>query len=237
MSNTKARTVLSALIAASAFGALGAKADESIGDQLAGAALEDPACIGGAVANAAVDEGLKRGRRLLGRLGIETAARSGNAPCAAPAAQPRPAAASAAPPPAAPAAPAQRRGGLLGGGRPAQRQRNCGALGAGCADGLQPLVACMNEVSFWGEMADAVERKRQSAEGLGATELADMSADIAAMRAAHAANASRVEPVDTARPNRHTDWLSPEEYSAAATAAARKLDAHREDCNRKHAKF
>src|SRR5690606_41762612 len=63
-----------------------------------------------------------------------------------------------------PPAPHARRGGLLSGLRQqgaasGQSRRNCGAFGAGCADGLKPLVACMGEVSVWGEMAVAVERK------------------------------------------------------------------------------
>jgi len=101
---------------------------------------------------------------------------------------------------------------------------------------MAPLVACMNEVSFWGEMAVAVERKRDAGTW-SAEEIADINADIAAMRAAHAAGARQVEPVDPSRPSRHLDWLTPEEYSAAATAASQKLSSHREECNRKYARF
>jgi len=120
--------------------------------------------------------------------------------------------------------------------RPA-RQRNCGALGAGCADGMQPLVTCMAEKSFWGEMADAVERKRGGASGLSGEQQQEMDADIAAMRAAHAAQAGRVQPVDPAKPNRHTDWLTPEEYSQAATQTSATLNAHRQVCNDRYAGF
>lgn len=226
-----------------------AVADESAAEAVAAVAgaVNDPNCIAGAVANQAVAEGLKRGRKLLGQLGINAPRGApAGAPCGgatAEAAAPAPAATTAATPAAAPAPAerAQRRGGFLSGMRGGQqgqtRQRNCGALGAGCMDGMKPLVACMDEVSFWGEMADAVEQKRNSAQGLSAEQLADMDADIAAMRAAHAKSAPRVDPVDPSKPSRHTDWLTPEEYSVAATAASQKLNAHREDCNRRYSGF
>jgi uncharacterized protein YdbL (DUF1318 family) len=116
-------------------------------------------------------------------------------------------------------------------------QRNCGALGAGCADGMQPLVTCMAEKSFWGEMASAVEQKRDGTSGLSAQQVSEMDADIAAMRAAHAAGSGQVQPVDPSRPNRHTDWLTPEEYSQAATRASATLTAHRQSCNDRHVRF
>jgi len=118
-----------------------------------------------------------------------------------------------------------------------QRGRNCGVLGTTCANGLDALVACVNEVSFWGEMAVAVERKRDSTPNLTAQQRKEIEEDLAAMRKAHQTQASRVEPVDPARPNRHLDWLTPEEYSAAATAAAQKLNAHKQECDRKHVRF
>lgn len=117
------------------------------------------------------------------------------------------------------------------------RQRNCGALGAGCADGMQPLVTCMAEKSFWGEMANAVEEKRDAAPELSPEQVADMNADIAAMREAHAAGSGQVQPVDPSRPNRHTDWLTPDEYSQAATRASATLTAHRQSCNDRYARF
>lgn len=240
-----------------------AGADESVAAEVAGAVLENPDCVGATIANQAVEEGVRRGRRLLSRLGINARGGAAPVPCGsaatadAPGAQaadtsatPAAAAASTAATAAtaataeaagSPAEPAQRRG-LFSGLRSGQNgqgrnQRNCGALGAGCADGMTPLVACMNEVSFWGEMATAVERKRDAGAGLSAAQVAEMNADIAAMRAAHAAGAGRVEAADPSRPNRHIDWLTPEEYSVAATAASQKLNSHREDCNRRHARF
>ena len=215
-----------------------ATADETIAADVAGAVIENPDCVGAAIANQAVEEGLKRGgRRLLGRLGIQTGRNAAPVPCETAASAAAEASAPAAEPQAAPA----RRGGLFSGlrqpqGGASQGRRNCGALGAGCADGMAPLVACMNEVSFWGEMAVAVERKREAGTW-SAQQLAEIDADIAALHAAHAAGANRVAPADPARPNRHFDWLTPEEYSASATAASQKLNAHREECNRKHARF
>lgn len=231
---------------------LGDVAGEAVGNAIADSRL-DGDCIAGAVADAAVAEGVRKGRKLLGRLGIGGPARSAAAPCgegataSAAAARPAPASTPAtdtAPIAPEPAAEAPRRG-LLGGLRqarqPASRgasgQRNCGALGAGCANGLQPVVDCIAQKTFWSEMADAVEHKRNAATGLSAQDLADMDADIAAMRAAHAVNAGRVEPVDPAKPNRHTDWLTPEEYSVAASAASQAINAHRQMCNQKHTGF
>lgn len=95
----------------------------------------------------------------------------------------------------------------------------------------------MNEVTFWGEMADAVEQKRNTATGLPAADKEAMDADIAAMRAAHAAAAGQVDPVDPSKPNRHVDWLTPDEYSQAATAAAAKITARRQECNQKYSRF
>ncbi|HEX6996754.1 MAG TPA: hypothetical protein VF322_01340 [Gammaproteobacteria bacterium] len=209
-----------------------AAADETAIAEVAGEVIENPDCVGAAIANQAVQEGMKRGgRRLLSRFGINAPQKAAPVPCGQGATAPDDG--------AAPAAPA-RRGGFLSGlrqqGAGGQSRRNCGALGAGCMDGMQPLVACMNEISFWGEMAVAVERKRDTGTWT-AEELEQINADIAAMHAAHAAGANRVEPVDPARPNRHFDWLTPEEYSAAATATSQKLNAHRQECNRKYAHF
>lgn len=215
-----------------------AAADESAAADLAEAVIENRDCVGAAIANQAVEEGLRRGgRRLLSRLGVNAGGRAAPVPC-----EPgESVSAGAADTPAAAAEPAPRarRAGPFSGLRQQQgtaSRRDCGALGAGCADGLAPLVACMNEISFWSEMAVAVERKR-AAGTWTAEELAQIDADIAAMHAAHSAGANRVEPADPSRPNRHFDWLTPEEYSLAATAASQKLNSHREECNRKHARF
>src|SRR5690606_27006475 len=108
---------------------------------------------------------------LLNRLGVNARRDAAPVPCnpdgSASAGNAAPAAAPAASTPAAsaPAAPA-RSGGFFRGLREqsnsGQSRRNCGAVGAGCADGMKPLVACMDEVSFWSEMAVHVERKRDT---------------------------------------------------------------------------
>lgn len=246
-----------------------AAADETAVDDIAEAILENPDCAGAAIANEAINEGLRRGgRRLLSRLGVNAPQRAAApVPCesataaaaAAPvpaearaqAAQPAQAAstASRAATNAAARAPAaepepERRTGPFSRLRQAattpstnQRGRNCGALGTTCANGLDALVACVNEISFWSEMAVAVERKRDSSPNLTAQQRKEIEEDLAAMRKAHETQSSRVEPVDPARPNRHLDWLTPEEYSVAATAAAQKINAHKQECDRKHVRF
>lgn len=220
-----------------------ATADESAVTEVAGAVLENPDCVGATIANQAVQEGLRRGgRQLLSRLGVNARRDAAPVPCnpdASASAGSAEAPAASTPAASTPAAPA-RSGGLFRGLREqassGQSRRNCGALGAGCADGMKPLVACMDEVSFWSEMAVHVERKRDT--GTWTPEqLAEINADLAAMRAAHEKGARAVEPVDPARPNRHFDWLTPEEYSAAARATSERLNAHREECNRKYAHF
>jgi len=280
MNTRKVFVQVAGLVLTTTFGFGGAAAQddivEAMGEAVGGAVSEGIAagevnadCIAGAVADRAVTEGVRKGRKLLGRLGIGAPAAPAAEPCGGAAASSAPAASAAAtaqeaaavqaadPRPvavsagarASSAAPAadtggQRRGlfGNLGqrtqGNAPARsRGRDCGALGAGCADGLQPLVDCVNQKTFWGEMANAVEQKRATAAGLTAGQLADMDADIAAMRAAHAVNAGQVEPVDPAQPNRHLDWLTPDEYSQAATAAGQALTAHRQMCNQRHTGF
>lgn len=241
-----------------------AAADETA--EVAEAILENPDCVGATLANEAINEGLRRGgRRLLSRLGVnapqraaavpcgdaQAAAEPANAPAAAePAASAQAAAAASRPTDAntastAAAEPEQRSGPFARLRQAAtnpnpstnQRGRNCGVLGTTCANGLDALVACVNEVSFWGEMAVAVERKRDSTPNLTAQQRKEIEEDLAAMRKAHETQASRVEPVDPSRPNRHLDWLTPEEYSVAATAAAQKLNAHKQECDRKHVRF
>ena len=241
-----------------------AAADETA--EVAEAILENPDCVGATLANEAINEGLRRGgRRLLSRLGVNAPQRAAAVPCGDAQAAAEPANAPAAAEPAASAQAAvaasrptdantastaaaepEQRSGPFARLRQAatnpnpstnQRGRNCGVLGTTCANGLDALVACVNEVSFWGEMAVAVERKRDSTPNLTAQQRKEIEEDLAAMRKAHETQASRVEPVDPSRPNRHLDWLTPEEYSVAATAAAQKLNAHKQECDRKHVRF
>jgi hypothetical protein len=207
---------------------------------------ENPDCVTDAAVGQVVAEGARRlgaaSGKLLGKIGVKT---PGAAPAAsAPANNPcKPGGAQAATTPqgsapvAAPAAvPARPRYSTT---RPASGGRNCGALGAGCADGMKPLVACMDEKNgwLWKVLADAVEEKRDRSPGLTAQQRVDIDADIAALRAAHVAGARRVEPVDPARPERYNSWLTPEEYSTAATGAMQSIDEHTKACNAKHARF
>lgn len=205
---------------------------------------EDPDCVTEAVTNQVVAEGVRQigaaSSKLFGKLGIKT-------PAAAPApsatvnpckskAGTQAGSATAVPAPAPAAVPSKPKFSI---GRPGAGGRNCGALGAGCADGMSPLVACMDEKKgyLWKVLADAVEQKRDRSPGLTGQQRADIDADIAALRTAHAAGARRVEPVDPGNPDRYNTWLTPEEYSTAATYAAQAINAHTQECNRKHAKF
>jgi hypothetical protein len=204
-------------------------------------AVEDPDCVEQAVANKAVNEGLKK---LSGRLGGLGGALSGKGkldenPCKTTGET-----AAAGTTPAAAPAPAATTGGLRlpnlkAGQARADGGRNCGALGAGCADGMNPLIACMNEKDgwLWKRLGDAVEAKRDASPGLSAQQRSEIDQDIAALRAAHAAGAPRVAVVDPARPDRYNTWLTPQEYSVAATQASQEINTHTQDCNAKHAKF
>lgn len=200
---------------------------------------EDPDCVVEAVTGQAVAEGARRlgaaSGRLLGKIGVKTPA----AAPAASAATANPCKAAAAPQAPAPvAAPARPRYSVT---RPSAGQggRNCGALGTGCADGMSPLVACMDEKKgwLWKVLGDAVEEKRDRTGGLTAQQRLDIDADIAALRAAHVAGTRRVEPVDPANPDRYNSWLTPEEYSVAATGAMQSIDEHTKACHAKHSRF
>jgi hypothetical protein len=211
---------------------------------------ENPDCVTDAVVGQAVAEGARRlgaaSGKLLGKIGVKTpgaapaASAPANNPCKPAGAQAAgtpqgsaPAAAPVAGPVAAPARP------RYSTNRPASGGRNCGALGTGCADGMKPLVACMDEKNgwLWKVLADTVEAKRDRSPGLTAQQRIDIDADIAALRAAHVAGARRVEPVDPARPERYNSWLTPEEYSVAATGAMQSIDEHTKACNDKHSRF
>lgn len=204
-------------------------------------AVDDPDCIEQGVTNKAVNEGLKKLGGRLGGLGgaLANKGQLDENPCKTAGAA---AAAGATPAPAP--APAAKTGGLRlpnlkAGQARTDAGRNCGALGAGCADGMNPLVACMNEKDgwLWKRLGDAVEAKRDASPGLSAQQRIEIDQDIAALRAAHAAGAPRVAVVDPARPDRYNTWLTPQEYSVAATQASQEINAHTQDCNAKHARF
>lgn len=207
-------------------------------------AVEDPDCVEQAAANKAVNEGLKKLGSRLGSLGgaLANKGKADENPCKT-AGETAAAGAAAAAAPPAPAPAAKTTGFKLPNLKASQAKtdggRNCGALGAGCADGMNPLVACMNEKDgwLWKRLGDAVEAKRDASPGLDAQQRTEIDQDIAALRAAHAAGAPRVAAVDPARPDRYNTWLTPQEYSVAATQASQEINAHRQDCNAKHARF
>jgi hypothetical protein len=207
--------------------------------QVEGADVGD--CAGDQALDQAVVEGARKigaaGSKLLGRIGIPTTAPATSAPAARPC-QPRVAGAAPTPTATQPAAaPAPRF--KLGGGAGSKGQRNCGALGAGCADGMSPLVACMAEKDgyLWKALADAIEQKRDQGAAFSAEQLGDLAADVAALREAHRAGAPRVAPVDPARPERYNSWLTSEEYSATASYAMQSIESNRQACNARHARF
>jgi hypothetical protein len=186
--------------------------------------VEDPNCVTEAVASQAAAEGARRvgaaANKMLGKIGITSTGRQAVAP--APAANPCKTAGTAAAagtvgtvpntpnpvgtvPTPAPTVSRPRLGTTNASGG-----RNCGALGAGCADGMKPMVACYDEKKgwLWKVLADSIEQKRDSTAGLAPDQLNDINADVAALRRAHADGAPRVEVVDPARPDRYNTWLT-----------------------------
>src|SRR5690606_31334301 len=62
--------------------ATGAAADEPTAADVAGAVIENSDCVGAAIANQAIEEGMRRGgRRLLSRLGIASGRNAAPVPC------------------------------------------------------------------------------------------------------------------------------------------------------------
>jgi hypothetical protein len=209
---------------------------------------EDPDCITEAIAGQAAAEGARRigdaAGKMLGKIGINTrtapaAKAPAMNPCKAAGTAAAAGAASTAPavPPVTPPAPTVTRPRL--GTRNSDGSRNCGALGAGCADGMKPMVACYDEKKgyLWKVLADTIEEKRDRTPGLTAGQLTDINADIAALRRAHAAGAPRVEAVDPARPDRYNSWLTGSEFSAAANTANTAIREHEEVCTQKYSRF
>jgi hypothetical protein len=163
----------------------------------------------------------------IGAAGADAAAVAGELIDCTAQVQPVAAAANRVPSDAAPPAAPPRRFSLPQFG--ADGRRDCGALGAGCADGLNAVVACKSQKSFWSEMANFVEGKRASA---APDDLAAMDADIATMRAAHAAKTSKLQPTDGSSPDRYLGWFSSdEEQSAVNTQIAQTINAHRRQCD------
>jgi hypothetical protein len=265
----RARRPLTILALAAALGVAAASAFAQVPVQDANDALataqgiaEDPNCVTEAIASQAAAEGARRvgaaASKMLGKVGINTGGRQAAAP--APAANPcktvGTAAAAAGPagdtaggtaggtagavpaaPPVAAPAPTVTRPRL--GSTNASGGRNCGALGAGCADGMKPMVACYDEKKgwLWKVLADSIEQKRDGTPGLAPDQLNDINADVAALRRAHVDGAPRVEVVDPARPDRYNTWLTGPEYSAAANKAITEIREHEEGCMKKYSRF
>lgn len=236
---TLAILLLAPLPQAHAQNALNALTDAA---QTAAGAVDDPDCVQQGATNKAVNEGIKKLGGKLAGLGGALAGKGklDENPCKTTGE----AAVAASTPAAAPAPAAKPAGGLKmptfkTSTAKADGGRNCGALGAGCADGMNPLVACMDEKGgwLWKRLGDAVEAKRDASPGLSTQQQFEINQDIDALRAAHAAGAARVQPVDPARPDRYNTWLTPQEYSVAATQASQEINTHTQDCNAKHAKF
>jgi hypothetical protein len=104
---------------------------------------------------------------------------------------------------------------------------------------MKPLVACYDEVAghLWKVLADTIEEKRDRTPGLTPQQLGEINADVAALRAAHAAGAPRVEATDPARPDRYNSWLTSPEFSVAAGRANQEVSAHEQACQAKYSRF
>lgn len=124
------------------------------------------------------------------------------------------------------------------GGQNASGGRNCGALGAGCADGMNPLIACMdqhNTVHYGELLAPALQRKLDQGV-FKAGVRADLEYDLKAVKAA-AAPPYKLVPAEGSRPYRYLDWLTPEEQAEIMNESNRRGNATREECNAKYARF
>lgn len=116
--------------------------------------------------------------------------------------------------------------------------RNCGALGAGCADGMKPLVACLdqhNTVHYGELLAPALQRKLD--QGVyRAGSRADLEYDLNAVKAA-AAPPYKLVPAEGSAPYRYLDWLTPEERAEIMNESVRRESALRQECQAKYSRF
>jgi len=127
---------------------------------------------------------------------------------------------------------------LTPGNQNAAGARNCGALGTGCADGMNPLIACLdrhNTVHYGELLAPALQRKLDQGV-LRAGSRADLEHDLKVVKAA-AAPPYKLVPADTSRPYRYLDWLTPEEQAEIMNESSLRSNALRQECNAKHARF
>ena len=138
-----------------------------------------------------------------------------------------------APPPAQPMQVPKLKVGTSSGGR------NCGALGTTCADGMNNLVACMNQADarHYGELlAPALQRKLDAGIFTAGTR-EDLEFDIAAVKAAGAPPYGKVKAADPSKPHRYLSWLTPQEQADIMNDSNRYSTALQKECNEKYARF
>jgi hypothetical protein len=116
--------------------------------------------------------------------------------------------------------------------------RNCGALGTTCADGMKPLIDCMdqhNAVHYGELLAPALQRKLD--EGVYRAGIrTDLEYDLKAVKAA-AAPPYKLVPAEGSPPYRYLDWLTPEERADILNESVRRESALRQECQAKYARF
>jgi hypothetical protein len=117
--------------------------------------------------------------------------------------------------------------------------KDCGALGAGCANGMEPLMQCMAKAEgyFWKLTADQLEKNMQQATALTPEQRQAWEADIASAREAHVNNARRITPADPQDPDRYLKRLTDDQQVAIGTEASAFIQATRNDCNAKYSRF
>lgn len=117
--------------------------------------------------------------------------------------------------------------------------RNCGALGAGCADGMNDLVSCMNRgnARHYGELLAPALQKKLDAGVLAAGTREDLEFDIAAVKAAAAPPYGKVQAADPSKPHRYLSWLTPQEQADIMNDSNRYNTELQKECNEKYARF
>lgn len=124
-------------------------------------------------------------------------------------------------------------------GTSASGGRNCGALGAGCADGMNDLVSCMNRgnARHYGELLAPALQKKLDAGILAAGTREDLEFDIAAVKAAAAPPYGKVRAADPSKPHRYLSWLTPQEQADIMNDTNRYNTELQKECNEKYARF
>ncbi len=127
----------------------------------------------------------------------------------------------------------------LGGSGTGSGGRNCGALGAGCADGMNDLVSCMNRHTayHYGELLAPALQQKLDAGIFTAGSRTDLEFDLKAVKAAGAPPYAKVAAADPAKPHRYLSWLTPQEQADIMNESNRRSNENREECNAKYARF